>query len=183
LIRWNVSPNQIYYLDCCRSKISPTKIIDVQKERIACHAQGLVDGQNNITETGLIILNEFETFLVKTKKQVAAEVLGPNAMDKIKEYRELFPAKRLPSGELARQSPQELKEKFIWFFKTYPGISWDEILDAAEYYNAVYKKKGYMYMATSSYFIKKQKEDKTISSKLADYCLEIAENPRLLDTI
>jgi hypothetical protein len=143
----------------------------------------LVDDNNNITSTGLVILNEFETFLVKTKKKVDKEVLGEDFMTKVKEFRELFPAKRLPSGELARQSPQELKDKLVWFFKTYPDITWDEVLDAAEYYNAYFKKKGYMYMATSSYFIKKTLQDKTITSKLADTCLEVRDNPALMNTI
>lgn len=183
LIRWNLSPNQIYYLDCCRSKIIPTKIIDIERERFLCYTMKLIDDNNNITETGLTILNEFETFLVKIKKKVSAEVLGPDAMKNIHDYRNLFPSKRLPSGELARQNVQELKEKFIWFFKTYPDFTWNDVLDSAEYYVATYKKKGYMYMATSSYFIKKMKEDRTISSKLADTCQEINDNPDLLRTI
>jgi hypothetical protein len=110
--------------------------------------------------------------------------LGAEFSNKIKEYREIFPSKRLPSGQLARQSTEELKQKFIWFFKTYPEYDWDLVLDAADYYNAVFEKKGYMYMVTSSYFIKKTDPiTKEVSSKLADYCQEILDNPKILDSL
>ena len=31
LIKWNISPNQIYLLDCYRSKIQPSKLIDEEE--------------------------------------------------------------------------------------------------------------------------------------------------------
>lgn len=184
LIKWNVSPNQIYLLDCYRDKIKPNNIINEEGEKMICQSKGLLDENNNLTNKAAMILNEYETFLVKTKRKVTTAVLGEDFNEKIKEYRELWPSKRLPSGELARQSTQELKDKFIWFFKTYPEFDWDLILDATEYYNEVFRRKNYMYMATSSYFIKKTNTTtKEISSKLADYCQEILDNPKLLDGI
>lgn len=183
LIKWNLSPNQIYFLDCCRSNIKPNKIIDQDIEKALCVQRNLIDTEGNITNEGAVILNEFETYLVKVKRKVASEVLGIDMNDRIKEYREIWPAKRLPSGELARQSAQELKDKFVWFFKTYPEYDWDLILDATDYYNEVFKRKNYMYMATSSYFIKKTNTTtKEVSSKLADYCQEILDNPKMLNS-
>jgi hypothetical protein len=179
-----VSPNQIYLLDCYRDKIKPNNIINEEGEKMICQSKGLLDENNNLTNKAAMILNEYETFLVKTKRKVTTAVLGEDFNERIKEYRELWPSKRLPSGELARQSTQELKDKFIWFFKTYPEFDWDLILDATEYYNEVFRRKNYMYMATSSYFIKKTNTTtKEISSKLADYCQEILDNPKLLDGI
>jgi len=182
LIKWNLSPNQIYFLDCCREKIIPSKmIINPDAERMIAHQKGLIDENGKLTNKAAVILNEFETYLVKTKKKVASEVLGADMNDRIKEYREIWPAKRLPSGELARQNVQELKDKFVWFFKTYPEYDWDLVLDATDYYNEVFRKKNYMYMATSSYFIKKTNpQTKEVSSKLADYCQQIIDNPKLL---
>jgi hypothetical protein len=178
-----VSPNQIYFLDCCREKIVPSKaLINVDAERMLAQHKGLIDESGGLTNKAAVILNEFETYLVKTKKKVTAAVLGEDFNQKITEYREAFPAKRLPSGELARQSVQELKDKFVWFFKTYPEYDWDLVLDATDYYNEVFRKKNYMYMATSSYFIKKTNpQTKEVSSKLADYCQQIIDNPKLLD--
>lgn len=181
LIKWNLSPNQIYFLHCCRYKIKPANIINQDAESIVCQAKGLIDDKGALTNKAAIILDEYETFLIKTKKKVASEVLGADMNDRIKEYREIWPSKRLPSGELARQSTQELKDKFVWFFKTYPEYDWDLVLDATDYYNEVFGKKNYQYMATSSYFIKKTNpQTREVSSKLADYCQEILDNPKLL---
>jgi hypothetical protein len=181
LIKWNISPNQIYLLDCYRSKIKPSKIINEEGERLVCQAKDLLDGNNNLTNKASIILDEYETFLVKAKKVVASQVLGEDMNERIKEYREIFPPKRLPSGQLARQSVQELKDKFVWFFKTYPEYDWDLVLDATDYYNEIFSKKDYVYMATSSNFIKKTEITKEVSSKLADYCQQIIDDPKILN--
>ena len=178
-----ITPNEIYVLDCYRSKVKPY-LIDAETERISCINKGFLDEENNLTNKGAAVLNDFEMYLVKTKKKVSTELLGANCAEKINEFRELFPAKRLPSGQLARQSYEELKQKFVWFFKTYPEYDWDLILDATQYYNIVFKRKGYQYMATSSNFIKKtDNHTKEISSKLADYCQEILDNPSVLDNL
>ena len=185
LLKWNLSPNQIYFLDCCREKIIPSKmLINPDAERMMAQHKGLIDQDGKLTNKAASILTEFETYLVKTKKKITSEVLGADFNEKITEYRDIWPSKRLPSGELARQSTQELKDKFVWFFKTYPEYDWDLVLDATDYYNDVFKKKNYMYMATSSYFIKKANTTtKEVSSKLADYCQEIMDNPKLLDNL
>lgn len=183
LIKWKLSPNQIYFLDCCRNKIQPSDIINQNAESIICRTKNLIDENGKLTNKAATILDEFEAYLVKTKKKVASEVLGTDMNERIKEYREIWPAKRLPSGELARQSTQELKDKFVWFFKTYPEYDWDLVLDATDYYNEVFRRKNYMYMATSSYFIKKTNTaTKEVSSKLADYCQQIFDNPNMLNS-
>jgi hypothetical protein len=149
-----------------------------------CMAKGFITENGELTNLGATILNEFETYLVKRKKTITREVLGEDFAERVNEYRDAWPKKRLPSGELARQSVQELKDKFVWFFKTYPEYTWDLILDATDYYNLVYEKKSYQYMVTSSYFIKKTNAmTKEITSKLADTCQELLDNPNLLNDI
>lgn len=180
-IRHKVRPDLLYFLDCCRSKIQPDKIVPVFDLRAEAVEMGLMDESNNLTYRGLSILEEFETLLVKNKKKTAADVLGINFMDKIAEYREMFPARRFPSGELARQSVQELKDKFVWFFKTFPEYNWKDVLDATDYYLYVKSKSNFDYAATSSYFIhKSDTRTKTWKSLLADHCQMIADNPELL---
>ena len=111
-------------------------------------------------------------------------MLGENFLEKIKEYRELFPAMKLPSGELARQSVQELKDKFIWFFKTYPEYDWNLVLDATDFYVFSKHKENYSFMVTSSYFIQKTDiKTKLSRSILADYCQMILDNPEILKNI
>jgi hypothetical protein len=174
----------MYFLDCCRSSIKPTTIINQDAEKMICMAKGFITENGELTNSGATILNEFETYLVKRKKAVTREVLGEDFAERVNEYRNAWPKKRLPSGELARQSVQELKDKFVWFFKTYPEYTWDLILDATDYYNLVYEKKSYQYMVTSSYFIKKTNAmTKEITSKLADTCQELLDNPNLLNDI
>jgi hypothetical protein len=181
LIKYNVSPNQIYFLDCCRSRIKPTGIINPDAEANICRAKGYVNEQGELTQKALMILDEFETFLVKTKKKVATEVLGDQFLDKIAYYRELFPPKALPSGSMARQSVEELKKKFIVFFKTYPQYNWPLVHLATDYYIFEKEKNGYMYMMNSSYFIQKTDNvSKTTKSELADHCQFLLDNPDIL---
>ena len=181
LIRYGISPDQLYFLDCCRTKIKPTNIIDEFIAFRDCREKGFITEERQLTQTALDLLNEFETFLVKTKKKVTAEVLGENFLNKVNEYRELFPKGRFPSGELARQNVQELKDKFVWFFKTFPDYDWDLVLDATDYYLFVKEKVNYQYAITSSYFIKKtDPRTKETKSTLADYCQMIKEDPSLL---
>jgi len=170
-IRWNISPNQLYFLDCYRSKIKPTSIINESAEILICKNKGLLTDDNQLTSKALGILDEFEIYLAKRKKKVTETVLGEDFLEKVKDYRELFPAKRLPSGELARQSINELKDKFIWFFKTYPDYNWELVLDATHYYLHLKSLDEFRYTTTSSYFIKKSNPTtKEQMSKLADYC-------------
>jgi len=184
LIKNNLSPNQVYFLDCCRQKIKPTGIINAEAEALICQSKGLIDDEGKLSHKAQEILNDFETYLVKTKKKVATSVLGDNFLEKIKEYRELFPAIKLPSGELARQSVQELKDKFIWFFKTYPEYDWDLVLDATDFYIFNKHKENYSFMVTSSYLIQKTDlKTKLSRSILADYCQMILDNPDILKSI
>ena len=183
LIKHNVSPNQIYFLDCCRSRIKPTGIINPEAEGIICRAKGYIDENGQLTHKAIVILDEFETFLVKIKKKVATEVLGDKFLEKIAYYRELFPPKSLPSGSMARQSVEELKKKFIVFFKTYPEYNWTLVHLATDYYIFEKEKKGYHFMMNSSYFIQKTDNiSKTTKSELADHCQFLLDNPEILRT-
>lgn len=177
-----MSPNLLYYLDCCRQKIAPTDIVESQALKQEALDKGLLDKDFKLSVEGLIVLEEFETLLVKTKKRVSNDVLGPDFLENIKEYREMFPARRLPSGELARQSVQELKDKFVWFFNMFPEYDWNTILDATDSYIFTKSKENYLYMVTSSYFIHKvDPRTRTWKSLLADHCQMIQDNPELLE--
>jgi hypothetical protein len=181
LIKYNVSPNQIYFLDSCRSRIKPTNIINPDAEANICRAKGYINEKGELTQKALVILDEFETFLVKAKKKVATEVLGDKFLEKINYYRDLFPSKKLPSGSLARQSVEELKKKFIVFFKTYPQFNWALVHLATDYYIFEKEKTQYMYMMNSSYFIQKTDSiSKTTKSELADHCEFLLDNPDIL---
>lgn len=159
----------------------PTDIVDAVSLKQEAFRNGWLDSSMKLTVEAVMLLEEFETLLVKTKKKVSSDILGEDFLEHIKEYREMFPASKLPSGELARQSVQELKDKFVWFFKTFPEYNWNLVLDATDYYVFSKSKENYLYMATSSYFIHKvDPRTRTWKSLLADHCQMIMENPALL---
>jgi hypothetical protein len=171
----------LYYLDCCRNKIKASSIINQEAERILALSKGLIDEKGVLTHSAMTILEEFETFLVKTKKKISTEVLGPDFLDRINEYREIFPKGFLPHGEIARQSVEELKLKFISFFKTHPGYDWPLVLEATNYYKYLKSKDNYNFMMTSSNFIQKtDSKTKVVKSTLADYCQLLQEDPEIL---
>ena len=178
-----MSPNQAYYLDCLMNKIKPSSNIDAELEEVIAKDNKYVDENGEPTERSIRILEEFHTFTTKKKKEVVKTVLGEEFLKNVNLYREQFPAKRLPTKEYGRQSVEELKDKFVWFFKTYPQYTWELVIDAANYY--VYLKAQqpvpYEYMMNSSYFIKKTNPvTKEVRSALADACQELLDNPTLL---
>jgi hypothetical protein len=130
--------------------------------------KGLINDKGILTHKAMVILDEFETLLVKTKKIVTTTVLGDDFIDRINEYKEYFP-KKLPTGP-GRQSVRELKQKFVWFFKNYPEYDWEDILEAANYYCYERSQLNNEFMTNSSNFIKKDTMSKESISKLADYC-------------
>lgn len=108
-------------------------------------------------------------------------MLGDNFLENIKIYREIFPTGFLPHGEIARQSVEELKLKFIWFFKTYTDFTWPLIHEATNYYKYLKSKDGFKFMATSSYFIQKtDPKTKMVKSTLADYCQLLQDDPDII---
>lgn len=180
LIRYQISPNQLYYLDCLRWRISPTSIIDEHSCKLNLKAAGYLSPDGKLSEAALSLLDEFETLLVKTKRTVAYDILGEQADDKINAYRLLFPSMRLGSGMLARQPLKDLKDRFVWFFKTYPDYDWDLVLDAAQYYVMLKQRENWQYMICSMYFIQKVDNNKSSRSELAGYCQMILDNPDIL---
>lgn len=176
LIKHNISPNQVYFLDCCRNRIKPTGIINPEAEGNICRAKGYINEQGQITEKALVILDEFQTFLLKSKKKVTSAVLGDDFLDKIRYYRELFPIGTLPSGAVSRQSVAQLKDKFIKFFQTYTEYDWTLVHLATEYYICEKEKVNFEYMKNSGYFI-----DKFGISELANHCDLLLDMPKVLE--
>ena len=174
--KYNISPNQLYFLDSCREKIAPSQVINADAQKAICIQRGWIDAEGTLSPGAIFILDEFETFLKKTKTRVTKEILGEDFLKNVNEYREIFPDFRLPSKELGRQSTETLSGRFVKFFKKYPQYDWELILDATDYYVNYYKKMDYKYMTCSLYFI-----DKDGISKLADTCQAIIDNPKLLE--
>lgn len=156
-------------------------MINLEAERRVAEAKGHLDEQGLLTTKAMTVLEDFDMFLVKTKKKVTADVLGDDFLLNINDFREIFPKGFLPHGEIARQSVEELKNKFIWFFRTYPKYDWPLVLEATNYYCYLKDKEGRNYMMTSSNFIQKtDNKTKTVKSGLADYCQLLIDEPEVL---
>ena len=84
--------------------------------------------------------------------------------ENIEVYKKMFPNMRLPSGKAARSAFGNLEKNFRWFFENYT-YTWQIILKATAFYVSEHETKGWKYMRTSQYFIRKDS-----LSDLADFC-------------
>lgn len=168
----DLSPNQYYLLACMNDNIQTKKI------NIALELQALVyneyvivtkDDKLILTDKAKKLIKQIEGLFVHEAKNAAAKKLGDNYEDNIKAYNEMFPSGKLPTGKYARTNVSNLKNAFKWFFDNF-DYDWETILSATERYVYEYELQGFKYMRTSQYFIRKQDQDKTWSSDLANYC-------------
>ena len=87
----------------------------------------------NITVKGKKVITRFENYFVRAKKRTSIQLMGKDFAKRLNEYREVFPAGKLPSGKPARVNIKTLENAFRWFFENY-DFSWDEIIDATKMY-------------------------------------------------
>jgi hypothetical protein len=158
-----------------KQKISLPEVI--AKDRDVLVSKGfleLKDGQYTMTSQAKVICATLDSYFIKAKKKTDIQLMGKDFVERINKYREVFPAKKLPSGKPARNNVKALGEAFRWFFETYDH-TWDEVQKATEMYVNEYRDAEYMYMQTSQYFICKQDKHRVKHSTLADYCDMIVE--------
>tara|TARA_R110002020_G_scaffold36503_5_gene109819 strand:+ start:15781 stop:16305 length:525 start_codon:yes stop_codon:yes gene_type:complete len=132
------------------------------------------DTKVNITDKGRKLMVKYDNHFTLAKKKTNLQLMGKDFLNNIEKYRELFPAKKLPSGKLARVNIKTLTNGFTWFFGEY-DYTWQEVLKATAQYVNEYEDNDYMYMKTSQYFITKEDKSKTKHSELADYCDMVRE--------
>jgi len=129
----------------------------------------LENGTYILTPQAKLFVVKLDNYFIKAKKKTDIQLMGKDFVDKIHTYREIFPAKKLPSGNPARNNVKALGENFRWFFETYDH-TWDDIIKATRMYVNEYRDADYLYMQTSQYFISKQDKHRVKHSRLADYC-------------
>lgn len=179
-----INPNQYYLLACMKDNIQ-TKGINIALELQALVIKEYViitqEDKIIITEKAKKLIKQVEDLFVHHAKNATAQKLGDNYEENIKIYNELFPNGKLPTGKYARTNLNNLKNAFKWFFDNF-DYDWDTIILATERYIYEYEIQGYKYMRTSQYFIRKQDQDKTYSSDLANYCEIILSGDEEEDT-
>jgi len=160
IVNEGITPDQFYILYWLKEGILPAHIeID--------------NNINTLIEKGFLTVEKKITNKTKEllKKIPSSTTVNNSKIDenKIKEYNELFPKMRLPSGKLARNSLNNLKPAFEWFFKNY-NYSWDTIFKATKVYLSEREVDNWNYTKTSRYFIRKYFHGASWISELANYC-------------
>ena len=142
---------------------------------------GFIEQDGSLSIYANKVIARFENYFIKAKKRTSIQLMGKEFLKRINEYRDIFPAGKLPSGKPARVNVKTLENSFRWFFENY-DFSWDEVIDATSMYVNSYRDNDYMYMKTSQYFISKQDKSKVRTSDLADYCDMVRDGVEPEDT-
>ena len=176
MIQENITPNAYYILHCIKENVIPKNFVNKELECRRLQNEGWLTENLQFTSKSIIFIEELNGFFTRTSKKVSKDLMGAEFSQKIQEYLDIFPNRKLSSGRYAKTNPKNLESAFKWFFTTY-DYSWDLIMEASEKYVADYALKNYDYMRTSQYFIRKQAIDKSFESELANYCELIRTDP------
>tara|TARA_R110000765_G_scaffold5492_2_gene17218 strand:+ start:2448 stop:3038 length:591 start_codon:yes stop_codon:yes gene_type:complete len=170
-----ITPNECLFLFCIKERIT-SKYLNGH-ESIHLITKGFLEMRDDtihLTLTGENVVKHLNVMYTKKMKLSNIEIMGYGFKDMVSKYRKLFPAKKLPSGKLARNNVKTLVENFRWFFSTYDH-TWNDVIKATKMYVDEYSKTEFQYMKTSQYFISKQDKHKIKVSELADYCDMVKE--------
>ena len=176
LTKMNITPNTYYVLHCIKENIIPASYVNKELECKRLQNEGWLTDDLQLTSKSIIFMEEINGFFKRIKKKTSTDLMGQDFMNRIEEYVNIFPNRKLPSGKYARVATKNLDTAFKWFFENY-NYDWEIIIKATEKYVDEYSVRNYNYMMTSQYFIKKQKIDRSIESELANYCELIKTNP------
>jgi hypothetical protein len=176
LVEEKITPNAYYVLDCIREKVKPNNFVNASLECSRLQSDGWLTKDLQLTSKSLIFIEEISGYFKKSKKKTSKDLMGAGFLQKIQEYVNIFPNRKLSSGKYARTTPKNLEVGFRWFFENY-DYDWDIIIKATERYVEEYEVRNYDYMRTSQYFLRKQNNDKSFESDLANYCELITSNP------
>ena len=169
LIKEDLSPNTYYVLHCIKEKIVPNQFVNAALESNRLQKDNWITEDLQLTAKSHIFMEEINGFFRKSKKKTSRDLMGDEFSQKILEYVNIFPNKKLSSGKYARVNPKNLESTFRWFFETY-DYDWNTIISATERYVDEYSLKNYEFMRTAQYFVRKQNMDKSFDSDLATYC-------------
>ena len=170
ILKQKINPNQALILFGMKQGVSLPKALSEDKEYLV--EAGMLEKENDqykMTAEGKAFCAKLDNYFIKAKKKTDIQLMGKDFSENINTYREIFPAKKLPSGTPARNNVKALGESFRWFFETYDH-DWEAIIKATKMYVNQYRDTDYLYMMTSQYFVAKQDKHKVKHSTLADYC-------------
>lgn len=173
LIIHDITPNQFYLLYSIKDSIA-TPNINTNLELLHLKAKKWIDDDINLSPEAKDLIREVERFFKKIKKKTNGVVMGEDFEEQIQKYNDTWPVMRLPSNKAARSAIRNLESPFRWFFENY-SYTWDQIHKATGFYLDEKEAKNWEYTRTSQYFVRKQLQDKSWESELADYCQMIVD--------
>lgn len=169
LIKNLLTPNQLYILHCLKNKTVPHSSINISLEIERLKNGKWVEEDNSLTAKSVALIDSLDAYFRKSKKKSNEDIIGVDYISKIRAYVELFPKGNLPSGKPARSNPKNLETNFRWFFETF-DYDWETVYGATKMYLDEFERNNFKYMRTSQYFVRKQNQDKSFESELANYC-------------
>lgn len=169
LINNKLTPNQLYILHCLKNKTVPHSSINISLEIERLKSDKWVAEDGKLEAKSIALIDSLDAYFRKSKKKSSEDIIGVDYVSKIRAYVELFPKGNLPSGKPARSNPKNLETSFRWFFETF-DYDWNTVYLATKMYLDEYEKNNFKYMRTSQYFVRKQNQDKSFDSELANYC-------------
>lgn len=165
-----LTPNQYYVLCSMRDSITPL-VTNLHLELRLLKGNGWITGSEppKITNEAIALITKIESLFTIQKKKTSSQLLGKDFKEKLKQYNEIFPNTKLPSGSAARSSLSNIETRMRWFFDNH-DYTWDIVFQATETYVDEKRKQNWKFCRTSQYFIKKAERDGTNNSDLANYC-------------
>ena len=173
---FGITPNECFFMLGMLESITPNSLNKDElcdslfDKKMIC----LNDNKYKLTTEGELVIKKLNALYTKKNKIKDEELMGKDFKSNVEKYRLMFPAKKLPSGKLARNNINTLIENFRWFFASH-NHTWEDVFKATKNYIKEYRNKDWQYMKTSQYFISKQDKHKIKISELADYCDLIKE--------
>ena len=170
----NLTPNGYYILFSCSEGLDYSDLPGQAAEITRLKHYGYLDKTTGkLTDAAKLILVEAGKLFTRNVKNLHDE-LGQEFSSNVKKYRDMFPA-GIQHGRALRTSATDLSPRFIWFFKTFPAVTWDMVFRATEKYIDSFGR-DLTYCKNSSYFIKKEDKYKSSISDLGTWCENLEED-------
>ena len=116
--KYKITPNQCMILFAFNEGITPSTYD--KGDHMVLINEGYLNDDSNITPEGLKLIATLDNYFTVNKKKTNKQLLGKSGLLNIDQYRNIFPAGKLPSGVPARNNVKKLYN--IGKIKLYPFL-------------------------------------------------------------
>ena len=112
ILKEKMTPNQFLILYGIKKSLSlplPDNKSDVQQLK----SLGFIEQDGSLSIYANKVIARFENYFIKAKKRTSIQLMGKEFLKRINEYRDIFPAGKLPSGKPARVNVKTLENSLI----------------------------------------------------------------------